>query len=204
MLLPKSSIIIQGKFNKSWLLLFHHDSSQGDYFHDYSEIEYLNTKNKFSILGFINKNFQINGAYEFLLEYPNLNGYNLWKQTKFPLEVKEGGDSNGYIKDSCECEWKNDPFSGLMLSGNNNSFIDGCNGGFWYFAIGAKAADSQASPNTFPGPYDKVTGEFFSVSEVNLWLHVPKKVIIDIYDITINIIVKKYITSINIFIFIIK
>ena len=80
------------KYNAWWLLAVYHDSSQGDYF-SLNDNErnplWCDKPNLYSIMGEINDRFKIDGKYEFLLEYPSRQGFNRWRQTFSPNDVKE-------------------------------------------------------------------------------------------------------------------
>ena len=195
MIIPKDSVCLKGKFGKTWLLLFHHNSSTGDYFESYGEIEFVNTTTKFSIFGFITSDFKIDGQYEFLLEYPELSGYNKWKQTEFPTTVNESFSSNGYDPSTCDCTWSS--FKGLSLSNRTQyTFLDASSG--WYYSIGAKRNDPWKNiTNTFPGPYVNY------ISHVFLWIHISNFNIKQIYGISnLNNNENDYILSVLIYIFI--
>ena len=205
MIIPKDSVCLKGKFGKTWLLLFHHNSSTGDYFENYEEIEYINTTTKFSIFGFITEDFKIDGQYEFLLEYPELSGYNKWKQTEFPTTVNESYSSNGYDPLTCDCTWSSYPFSGLSLSNDTQyTFLDASNSATrWYFSIGAKRNNPANNiANTFPGP-KVLDNPSIVVSHVFLWLHISNFNIKQIYGISnLNNNENNYFLSVFIYIFI--
>jgi len=52
----------------TWLKIFHHDSSSGQYFNNFSEALKCNSNTKFSIIGEIDTTYKFNDKYEFLLE----------------------------------------------------------------------------------------------------------------------------------------
>ena len=100
--------------------------------------------------------------YEFLLEYPEISGFNRWKQTSNPLKSKT---VSGFEYNPSEIAWSN-LFDGLAKY-SSSAFLAGCpNEGWWHFAIGAYSNFTAA--DTFPGP---VLGSFY-VKEVRLWIRI--------------------------------
>ena len=131
---------------KRWLKIFYHDVTEGTkyYFQSDDEVLLSNTPQKFSILGLITPEFKIGEYYEFLLEYPGIDGYNNWKQKLFPRDVEESlNTDSGYtcaVSEGCSCSWTGTYWKGLARSSfTSNTFLDGSfNTGHWWFAIGAK------------------------------------------------------------------
>ena len=112
-----------------WLKIFHHDCSEGEFFNPESpELLNVHTKNRFSILYVINNRFKINDKYEFLLEYPEENKYNHWRQSFNPLDVTDqyvNGVTTHYYVDGYEnitVQMKSANWGGLVRSNNKKHF----------------------------------------------------------------------------------
>ena len=163
--------------NKMWLLLFRHDMHEKEiYFSNENEFLFSNTKEKFSILGTLDDSFLINQKFEFLLEYPDVEGFNIWTQTINPLNAIPE-QSNGYVpvKESfTENSW-----NGLSRSSSVNSFLDGSpTNETWFYAIGLKGSWLEKS---IPGPYDLGQDKYsnnlakYATYEVKLWIRINFK-----------------------------
>ena len=80
------------KYNGShWLKVFYHYNQDGLHgFENESEALYcVNDPYKYSIISLISSRYKYNGSYEFIIEYPELQVFNRWKQSKNPLHEKE-------------------------------------------------------------------------------------------------------------------
>ena len=167
------------------MLLFYHNSTYDDFFVNENEILFSNTPTKFSLFGYVSS-FKSDGAYEFLLEYPEVQGHNRWRQTMFPLNTDEtNSPENGYISSSCDCSWTH-VFKGLIKSSREESFLDCAQSPNWWYSIGAKTNFTYF--HKIPGPISGETGSlsFHYVSEVYLWIHAPKHGIAQIFQITFH------------------
>ena len=60
--------------NASWVLLLHHISEEGDFF-TRDNVEDITSENLYSRLKYLEK-YRFRSKFEFLLEYPQLSGYN--------------------------------------------------------------------------------------------------------------------------------
>ena len=151
--------------NTHWLKIFHHYSGNGKKFLDKIEPLLCNTIDKFSILSLINESYKINNSYEFLLEYPELNGYNRWLQGEFPLKLPDI-DYNSYIP--INISWNGQYWKGLIKSARSETLIEGSvNHIHWWYSIGTTYLNSD---NTFPGPATNIMN--FQVKEVILWIRI--------------------------------
>ena len=142
---------ITGKNAK--LIFRHYLSSANDLFTSESEFLATNSKNKFSILGQIEKNkekYQKNGYFEFILEYPELKGCNHWLQSVFPT-LAPAGSENGFF--DLGSSYPGNDWHGLSRSQSSNSFLDGSpfheN---WYHPIGQRS--SYGNKYCLPNPHD--------------------------------------------------
>ena len=139
----------------NWLLIFYHDS-HGALFFNEKEAHYSIQKNKFSLFDKISDSFQFENesyvrVYEFLLEYPELEGFNRWQQVLFPSDPRTRDQPLGY--NPLNITWPNSYFEGMALSNQTNlTFIDGSpkSDTTWHFAIGSYQAYTYA--DKFPGP----------------------------------------------------
>ena len=173
--------------NKRWLLLFYQNIyTINDFIKEESEFLYVNQRTKFSIFKFINEDFKYDNFYEFLLEYPSLEGYNQWKQGLFPLDCNEseGDKTVDFQADSSTLSWSY-LFKGLISSSAvSDTFLDGSvDNDKWWYSIGAKRAYTK---QLFPGPATK--GESgISLSTVYLWIYIPPKLFQMFFYSTCNI-----------------
>jgi len=168
-------------FEASWMKVFYHDSTGGVFFISEIEVKRSDSTNKYSILEQIDSKYLDNGKYEFLLEYPELTGYNRWKQTNNPVDEieQEGKNASGYIPISIS--WSNIYWGGLVKSKVPETYIEGSSQSqihAWY-SIGCFS--KQYSPQ-FPGPGIKV-------SRVILWVRIPDKSTKRIFSSTFNLVV---------------
>ena len=63
------------KESDTWVLIFHHNSSNKDFFRNKNEALFSTKKNKFSLLGRLNDDFKIDGKYEFIIEYTQIERF---------------------------------------------------------------------------------------------------------------------------------
>ena len=175
------SYVNKTAYNKKWILVFHHEVNKTDglpLFNSFEQVKHFNETERYSILGDIDR-FKYNGKFEFLLEYPNLEGCNIWTQTVSPIDAQHGQDI-GYKE--VNITWRNNYFGGIARAYSNHTFLDGSpTKTDYYYAIGLK--DPWKQYHTIPGPHDisvyPYTDEKYHVFEVNLWLRIDP-------DITIN------------------
>ena len=162
----KSFYEIKELYNAKWLKIFFHNSSNQTYFHNKQEA--LNSKSfqKFSILGEINNNFLNNNKFEFLLEYPEIIGYNRWTQVANPI-LQNDYSELGY--EGINISWSGEYWGGLALSSVTDSFLDGSIfHSFWFYSIGCYSG--WWSSNKFPGPATSSTR--YAVSLCYLWIRI--------------------------------
>ena len=175
MFFSKDSIQVKKEFGKYWLKIFYHNSKEGHWFSE-SEINEVYEVDKFSILGLV-KDIKVNDYYEFLLQYPSVEGYNNWRQKVFPLDASQKNNDNiqYYIDETLHISWEHF-WTGLSLSSKTEeTIIDGCGDGNWWFTIGAKKTYLEYN-NMFPGPI--IPTQEFPVQEVYLWIRLPMRIII--------------------------
>jgi len=155
-------------YGATWLKVFMHDSSSGQYFLSYSEALNSNGLYKFSILGEIDDKYKNNGKFEFLLEYPQFNKYNRWKQTYNPKDNPEvsGNKATGY--EPVSIYYSGQFWGGLVKSSDSRTAFDGSAGHEnWFYALGSYS--SWGSPNQFPGPaLDDTT--YYAASKIVLYV----------------------------------
>ena len=161
----------------NWLLIFHHVSNGSIFFHKNDDASRNIEKKRFSILGYVNtSDFKVvnekrDSVYEFLIEYPEITGYNQWQQSLFPNDQRTLTQNIDYVPK--HISWSRH-FSGLILfydQTNPQSYIDGTIGTNWHFAIGAY--ESYYSDDAFPGPcLIAATPCKESYHEVNLWMRI--------------------------------
>ena len=178
MLLKKKDLKFKIDHGKKWLKIFYHNSINDEWFNTDEEFFYCTEDNKYSIFEYITNEFKIEGFYEFLLEYPSVDGYNNWKQKIFPTEAFESLNSDITYSCSTEeglfCSWTGKSWKGLTRSSESSSSV--LDGSFstknYWFTIGSKKYYN--TPKKFPGPAGGNAGsEGTTVSEVYLWIRVP-------------------------------
>lgn len=179
---------IKYSLNKTWLLIFRHNSVKGGFFIDSNEARFSMNPNKFSLLSRINSSFKVTNDnadffYEFILEYPELEGFNHWSQELFPSDERTETDQVGY-KELSQISWSNSYWGGLALNEHEkeSSYIDGSPlTQTWHFAIGAYK--SYLIDNQFPGPCLIQNSCKNSVSEVKLWMRLDNPELIHCFPI---------------------
>ena len=140
-------------------------------------MKYINEVDKFSILGLITDDFKVeNGYYEFLLKYPEYpGGYNHWQQKYFPLTTKEENDIGYHLCDGCKITWDGHDWRGLAKSNRTNeTFIDGSNSNYWFYAIGAMHSNYDHSVK-IPGPVLNI--KEITVYSVYLYLRITDEML---------------------------
>ena len=153
------------EYGSKWMKIFYHNV-EGGFFINENDVLYNNNENKFSILGYIDDTWKINNYFEFLLEYPEVIGCNIWKQSINPRFNSEIGDNQkaiGYI--GINISWTLSNWGGLVKSNpGTDTYLDGSTGGigYWWYSIGSFKPYS----NGIPGPNDIV------VTKVLLWIKV--------------------------------
>ena len=155
--------------NFYWLKIFYHDCRNNNFFNNYSEAIYSLNSKKFSILKNITDKYKINNFFEFLLEYPEVSGYNQWKQSLNPIDNIENSNPTalGYIPISIS--WNAWNWGGLVLSSSSSwTLLDGSVGvSNWYYSVGSYF-NTHYKPY-FPGPAF-TNSDDYRVSEVYLWV----------------------------------
>ena len=172
-------VVCERKFFKgaTWLKIFYHDSSSGKFFSNYSEVLKFSSSCKFSVIGEVDSKYKYKDKYEFLLEYPEFNKYNRWRQTLNPKDNPEveGQKAKGY--EAIDIAYSGMYWGGLVKSSYTQSAFDGSAGHkYWYFAIGCY--QSWPSDNKFPGPaiYEF---NYYVVSKVILWVRIDNTIILN-------------------------
>lgn len=77
-----------------WKLLFYHDLNKATYFEKKEDAMKCNEEGRYSSLHTINSAYKIQNKYEFLLEYPELNKSNQWKQSLNPFRQYLNSENN--------------------------------------------------------------------------------------------------------------
>ena len=178
MYIPHNAISITHELNRTWLKIFYHNCTNGNYFNKSKteQINYINEEDMFSILGLITDDFKVEDEYyEFLLKYPEYpDGYNHWQQTSFPLTTEEKNNIGYHLCEDCNITWDGRYWNGLAKSDRDETFIDGSiNTTYWWYAIGA--IQGFNSSLKFPGPVLNTTE--ITVYSVYLYLRITDEMI---------------------------
>ena len=155
-----------------FLLIFYQNTFTNDVFKTESEFLETNSMYKYSVLKYINDDFKTDNVFEFILEYPEINQYGHWTQSKNPLEVEQDDDFNFQKINST---WINEiSFIGLHKSSSPSSsylegtdYVDSAGNKCWYYAIGQKVSWNI---NLLAGPYYAEKGQ--NIHQVYLWLKI--------------------------------
>ena len=132
-----------------------------------NEANFSLTKNKFSLLKFINDDFRINDSFEFILYYDELDLIIHWSQKRSIHEITKDVDYTPlHVNESLRL------FYGLARSNITASFIDGEPDSItWYYCIGMRNLYSHETIGTgIPGPYIQ---NLVVVNKVSLWIRLP-------------------------------
>ena len=126
-----------------WLKVFYHNYTGIVLFKNEEEALLTNSPQKYSILSHIGLTNKINGKYEFILHWADLNHYVWWKQDNNPIYEEENGTSEcqGFVPITNTTPLRN--WGGLVKTVKPNeiervsNLLDGNPGSNeWYFAIG--------------------------------------------------------------------
>ena len=183
MIVPRNLINIKYFNGKPFLKIFYQfTNSSSDFFNENDDFELINERNKFSILKHIDDRFKYNDYFEFLLEYPSLEGFNNWKQKIFPTKA-EDPNSIGYLKENDSCTWEGKEWGGLFKSSNfNASYLEGSvNTSLYWYTIGSKK--SYMVENFFPGPCF-LESEGIKVQNVLLHIYIPPNIYKKLFNFT--------------------
>ena len=157
----------KNELGASWVKIFYQHVKQiEDAFDEVDDALYVIDTNKYSILSEAYQ-WKHEGPYEFLLQYPELTGYNYWSQTNFPLG--ENCDTSKKNVDgfyNISCTWTGQHWGGLCRS-TGCSLLEGTvNHTNWFYAIGTKKDCGDYGVSDIPGPNS------YRVHEVYLWMRV--------------------------------
>lgn len=146
-----------------WKLIFYHDCRNGTVlFSSAAEAQHCDEPYKYSILDEMDKFRRSDGAYEFLLYYPEISAtkYNRWSQTINPTAefLGDGGDDTkkveGYTAihvDYTDVHWGGLERQNSDATSTNACYLNGsCNHNNWFYAIGSyeKWFDGMPGPDS--------------------------------------------------------
>jgi len=159
---------------RTWVMIFNHDIDQGGYFNNFSDAMYSLNPHKYSIFQLISPDFITDGYFEFLLEYPDVSGFNQWRQDLLPWNNTEVNDENAKGYQGISISWNASQWGGLVLSNNYYSatynvstLLDGSAGHVnWWYAIGC-INPSSLYEGFMPGPNELV-------KKACLWMRIDK------------------------------
>ena len=200
------SYALKEEYNAKWLKIFDHNSTDSNFFSTQSEVLFSINKNKYSILEYLPKINRYDNFYEFTLEYPGHDGFNRWKQSISPLNVRVGTAEYSNIEYYAINNTWNDCFSSLVLTNNyyQNTFLSSsCTNGYWVYAIGA--FQQWVNKNSFPGTVYYVGSQLstlFVVSRAIIWIRIKdfSYLFRSLYSAQKCILALKYYTLISFFI----
>ena len=158
--------------NELYLQIFYHSIRNNQFFKVKQEFLYSNTKDKFSILFYINDEFKTpEDVFDFILEYPDTGEYGHFTQRINPINANYSDNID--VKIQPDTTWNNDiTFVGLHQSeAPQYTYIEGVhsfsyvnNAPEWYYAVGAR----EKWHGIIPGyRYNTNKTEFYQVS---LWI----------------------------------
>ena len=154
------------EYGARWLKIFYHNSNNKVFFASEKEALFVVSSQKFSFLKYLNKIQRYESTkYEFLLEYPEIEGKNRWTQTLSPLVASPGSD-NGY--NPINISWDGGNWRGLFID-KGATYLKGSYTEYWFYAI--CSFNKYNYNDTFPGP--SVNGvKNYSVKEAYLWIRI--------------------------------
>ena len=168
------------QYDAAWARIFHHNNHYGDVFFsnedDWAEAKSVDTVDKYSVLGNLEKYRNNDGKYEFLLQYPKISvtDYNRWEQNDNPVTINIPITGGGGAKvpgfRTIHSSWSG--YWNGLAKGKDYSLLDG-NAGISssFYAIGAvKRAWGRGTGMIGPYPKDYT-------STVNLWSRIDNKTV---------------------------
>ena len=168
MLKPNTNCIQSGrlfykyKYRKTWLLLYYHDFSKVGKWDKAIDAMNYSDPNKYSIIYYLNDDFKIDDSYEFLLDYPEVEGQNIWRQKNNPLnEHKAENKTKAEGYKGISISWSTQFWGGLFKSAGEGLLEGSYLTGYSWYGIGRIIEYKGA----VPGP-DKV------VNKTQLWVRV--------------------------------
>lgn len=170
-------------YGKNWIRIFYHNSTTKEFFPrdrviTTKEVSYINTTNRFSILGHLDDDLKLEGKFNFLFYYPIElpDSFFFFNQTSNPLTTYSVSDfSSNYSKPS-KCYYfetqSNHILKGLSISTSTDyTLIDGNpQSTTWLYAIGSYS--SFKGEDSFPGPFCQPLGyqDTIGFKCAELWL----------------------------------
>ena len=167
--IQKGSFFYVQKYNASWLLLNYLNLNvKYEAWESLDEAKLSFKPYRYSILSYLTDKYKINGEFEFLLEYPEHNGYNRWYQTSNPLQENEtvlstSKKAEGYRPHTIT--WEDNYWGGLVSSSYDNVLLDGSTyHGYTFYSIGRTVIYEQYGIASFDNKNTRIS---------ILWVRVP-------------------------------
>ena len=166
------------EFGAKWLKIFYHNSTGINFFTKEEAPYNVNDPAKYSILKLIPRIRRYDSSvFEFLIEFPELEGFNRWTQIANPLNVKSPIEDIGFSPISLT--WNGSIFAGIARSSYvDNAFMDCCanSSTYWHYAIGAfsKWGEADQMPGPRVGLPDDPHAYHINVREVQLFIRVKE------------------------------
>ena len=157
------SLFYMYRHRKSWLLLYYHDFSKASLWKKTSDALNYSDPDMYSIMYYLSPDFMINKGYEFLLDYPEVKGQNIWFQKNNPLyEYKQENKMQVEGYKGISISWSGSQWGGLFRSNLSSNLFDGSYGAsYGWFTFGRTSLYGDG----VPGP-EKV------VNKTRLWVRV--------------------------------
>lgn len=169
-------------YGSSWVRIFYHYSKNKNYFSAdkviaANEVYFINTTDRFSVIGSIDERFYIGGVYNFMIYYPDElpDSFFIFNQSSHPLKSYTVTDFKSNVTRPSKCiafdTSSYGKLNGLALSNQPKSLIDGNpNIDNWHYPIGS--ASSYNGNNDMPGPQCFLRGESSTISVYmsELWI----------------------------------
>ncbi|MNS98863.1 hypothetical protein D3C72_1332440 [compost metagenome] len=147
-----------------WKQVFYHNISKSGnlYFNTSNQLD-NNQQFRYSKLGELENYRGSDGKFEFLLEIPDYDGYNRWKQTSNPVTTLES--ITGYSP--INISFSANGWNGLAKSNSGACLIDGnVNSGNWFYGISQYAVWYGGIPANLSG---------VGVNSLKLWVRIDNK-----------------------------
>ena len=172
---------VDGNGEKNFFLVHHHklDQQKPKYFGSDHDSLFANEKDKYSLLGYINDKFRVNGTFVFLLEYPETPCHYFFSQEVNPI-ISIPDNEVGMIKFDSNCSSDLD-FIGLNRNFDpDRTYLDGIKTDtvrklYGYFGVGQRKPwhnlHQLGAYHSSHTPY---------ITEENLWMQYDNRYVLSL------------------------
>ena len=144
------------QYRASWLLIYYHNIETGTLFNDTTALS-IDNEYQYSIIGTFahDERLKHKEYFEYLLEYPDLHGYNRWKQKIDIASTTINQTSTDIGFKPVHIDFPNSDFGSISKSNSGETIFDGSpaiggNSLEYWFSIGPTSY--YHNEYQFPGP----------------------------------------------------